>query len=152
MSHMLSAMNETLHVVCPACTATNRLPAARLAEHPVCGKCKQPLFNGHPVELDAAAFERHVTGSDIPLAVDFWAPWCAPCRTMAPHFSRAARELEPEVRLAKLDTEAEQGVAARYGIRSIPTLIVFKNGREIARQAGAMDAPSIVRWVRSAIT
>jgi len=142
-------MRETIHVVCPACGATNRVPESRLGEDPVCGKCKRSLFDGHPVALDAAAFERQVGASDIPVVVDFWAPWCGPCRTMAPHFERAASELEPHVRLAKLNTEEAQSIAARYGIRSIPTLIAFKNGREIARQAGAMDAASIVRWARN---
>ena len=141
-------MTETIHVVCPHCQATNRLPRARLGESPTCGQCKQALFDSHPAELDAAGFERQIASSDIPVVVDFWAPWCGPCRTMAPHFERAARELEPHVRLAKLNTEAEQSIAARYGIRSIPTLIAFRNGRELGRQSGAMDAASLVRWVK----
>jgi thioredoxin 2 len=143
--------NDPLHVVCPHCQVSNRVPGARLREHPVCGKCKSPLFAGKPVELDAAAFERHLTVSAIPLVVDFWAPWCGPCRAMAPQFERAARELEPEVRLAKVNTEVEQAIAARFGIRSIPTLIAFRNGREVARQAGAQDAASLMRWVRGAL-
>lgn len=144
-------MIDPLHVVCPQCQAANRVPAARLREHPVCGKCKSPLFAGKPVELDAAAFERQLAASDVPLVVDFWAPWCGPCRAMAPQFERAARELEPEVRLAKVNTEVEPDIAARFGIRSIPTLIAFRGGRELARQAGAQDAPSLVRWVRGAL-
>jgi len=143
-------MSETVHVVCPKCGATNRVPRARLADGPTCGKCKQPLFDGHPVELDGVSFERQVTSSDLPVVVDFWAPWCGPCHAMAPHFERAARELEPEVRLDKLNTEEERLVASRYNIRSIPTLVLFKGGREVARQSGAMDSGNLVRWVRSA--
>jgi thioredoxin 2 len=143
-------MPEPIHVVCPACGAANRVPRARLGDGPTCGKCKQPLFDGRPIELDAAGFERQVTASDLPVVVDFWAPWCGPCHAMAPHFARAARELEPEVRFAKLNTEEERSVAARYDIRSIPTVILFRNGREVARQSGAMDSGNLVRWVRAA--
>lgn len=141
-------MNESTHVVCPHCQAINRIPAARLADRPGCGQCHRPLFDGHPVELTGDSFDRHVGRNDIPVLVDFWAPWCGPCRTMAPWFAEAAGLLEPNVRLAKLDTEAEQAIGARFGIRSIPTLALFKGGREIARQAGAMGAQDIVRWVR----
>ena len=143
-------MTEPLHVPCPHCGATNRVPAGRLEEHPVCGKCRQPLFEGRPIALDEASFDRYVSG-DLPVVVDFWAPWCGPCRAMAPQFERAAGELEPHVRLAKLNTEEAQSLAARYGIRSIPTLIAFRNGREIARQSGAMDAGALARWVKSAL-
>jgi thioredoxin 2 len=144
-------MTDSAHVVCPHCAATNRVPRARLGDGPACGKCKRPLFDGHPAALDAAALERQIASSDLPVVVDFWAPWCGPCKMMAPHFERAARELEPAVRLAKLNTEEEQAVAARYNIRSIPTLIAFRGGREIARQSGAMDAANLARWVRSTV-
>lgn len=141
---------EALHVVCPHCHTTNRVAPADLANAPDCGKCHQPLFGGHPVALDdEAAFDKHITRSQLPVLVDFWAPWCGPCRAMAPQFEAAARQLEPQVRLAKVNTEAVQNLAARYNIRSIPTLALFVNGREVARQPGAMGAADIVRWVRS---
>jgi thioredoxin 2 len=142
-------MNESLHIVCPHCDAVNRVPSVKLPERPVCGKCKQPLFDAHPVELDSGNFARHIGRNDIPVLVDFWAPWCGPCRMMAPDFARAAEQLEPGMRLAKLNTEQAQDLAARYNIRSIPTLALLRNGQEIARQAGAMDAAGIVRWARS---
>ena len=144
-------MSETLQVVCPHCHVTNRVPRERLEESGICGKCKRALFTGQPLELNGANFERHLGANDIPLVVDFWAPWCAPCRMMAPHFEKAAAELEPQMRLAKLNTEAEQAIAARYAIRSIPTLVVFRGGREIARQSGAMDRAALVRWARSQV-
>lgn len=142
-------MSDALHLVCPHCDAVNRIPADRLTDAPACGKCKQPVFRAEPLELTAASFDRHIGRNDIPVLVDFWAPWCDPCRMMAPAFAEAARQLEPQVRVAKLDTEAEQAIAARLGIRSIPTLVLFRGGREIARQAGAMGTADIVRWVRT---
>jgi thioredoxin 2 len=144
-------MSDFVHVVCPHCNATNRVPRDRLGDRPACGSCKNALFDAHPIALTGAAFERHIAASDIPVVVDFWAPWCGPCRMMAPHFERAAGELEPLVRLAKLNTEAEQEIATRFGIRSIPTLIAFRKGREIARQSGALDTAGLVRWVKSAL-
>jgi len=142
-------MPESLIVVCPHCAAPNRVASARLADRGKCGKCKQALFQGHPLELNAANFDAHTGRSELPVVVDFWAPWCAPCRSMAPAFEQAARDLEPNVRLAKLNTESEPQLAARFSIRSIPTLAIFQGGREIARQSGAMDAGSLTRWIRS---
>ena len=142
-------MSDSLHLVCPHCHAINRVPAARLGQAPNCGQCHRPLFDAHPVELTAATFDRHISRNDIPLLVDFWAPWCGPCKMMAPQFAQAAGLLEPQVRLAKVNTEAEQGLGAQYGIRSIPTLALFRAGREIARQPGAMGTQDIVNWVRA---
>ena len=141
-------MSDTLHLVCPHCEAIIRLKSERLNENPQCGQCHRPLFAAHPVALTSANFEKHLTRNEIPLLVDFWAPWCGPCKMMAPHYEQAAQLLEPRVRVAKVDTEAEQMLGARYNIRSIPTLALFHGGREIARQPGAMGAQDIVRWVQ----
>ncbi len=141
-------MSDTLHIPCPYCDALNRIPQLRLSDAPKCGKCRHLLFAGQPVELTTANFHTQVERSEIPVLIDFWAPWCGPCKTMGPAFSQAARQLEPTLRLAKLNSEAEQQLAGRFVIRSIPTLVLFENGREVARQAGAMRVEDIVRWAR----
>lgn len=142
-------MTNLLHVVCPHCHAVNRLPDDRLGSGGKCGKCHTSLFTGHPCELNESSFDQHISKSDLPIVVDFWAPWCAPCRSMAPSFAEAAQQLEPHYRLAKVDTEQSQNIAARFNIRSIPTIAIFKNGREVARQAGAMNTSGILKWIKT---
>ncbi len=139
----------TLHIVCPHCDTVNRIAAERLSQQPRCGQCKQPVFNGQPPALTGKNFQQHIARNDIPVVVDFWAPWCGPCKMMAPAYAQAAATLEPRLRLAKLNTEQEQGIAGQFNIRSIPTLVIFKSGREIARMSGAMSSADIVRWIDS---
>lgn len=139
-------MPDQMFVTCPHCHRKNRLPATHLTENGNCGACKETLFTGKPVDLSQSNFEQHLS-SDLPLVVDFWAPWCGPCRQFAPVFEDAAAALEPRVRLAKVDTEAEQALAQRFGIRSIPTLMMFKKGKEVGRVSGALPPAQFNRWV-----
>ncbi len=142
---------NSIHLVCPRCDTINRLPEARLGQHPKCGRCGASLFQGVPVELTGRNFQRHVGRNSIPVLVDFWAPWCQPCLMMAPAFKAAAKRLEPRLRLAKLNTQEEGETAGAFGIQSIPTLILFRDGKEVARQSGAMGAEQIVAWTLSLI-
>ncbi|MBV0931963.1 thioredoxin TrxC [Marinobacterium weihaiense] len=142
-------MNDSLHISCPACLATNRIPSSCLDRAPHCGKCKHLLFAANPVDVDNHAFQRIVANTDIPVLIDFWAPWCGPCKMMAPVFESVARALEPRCRLVKVDTETHQELASQYQVRSIPTLLLLQGGVELARRAGAMDARSLQQWVES---
>ena len=141
-------MSSNIHIVCPQCAAANRVPAERLGQGPTCGRCKAALLTGQPVEANAALFGKLMSSEDLPVVVDFWASWCGPCKMMAPAFAQAASQMHPKVRFIKVSTEQEQALASQYGISSIPTMVMFKGGREVARTSGAMPAAGIVQWVQ----
>jgi len=145
----MSTAVTLLKVACPACRTANRIDGARRGDGPKCGRCGALLLDGRPAELDAAGFDAVVNGTELPVLVDFWAPWCGPCRAMAPMFEQAARDLATEARFVKVDTDAERSLAARYAIRAIPTLILLRHGAEVKRHSGVMDAGTLARWVRS---
>ncbi|MBL1277340.1 MAG: thioredoxin TrxC [Ectothiorhodospiraceae bacterium] len=140
-------MSQFLHIVCPKCDGINRLPQEKLASRVNCGACHQPLFPGEPLNLNQKRFQRHLDKSDLPLVVDFWASWCGPCKMMSPIFAEAAQQLEPHVRLVKINSEQEQALSTQFSIRSIPTLLVFKQGKEVARMSGALNLPQLLAWV-----
>jgi thioredoxin 2 len=142
-------MNNFQHIVCPHCNATNRVPIDKSMPEAQCGRCQMTLFEGKPSELDVVGFDAQLNKSDVPLLVDFWAPWCGPCRMMAPAYEAASARMYPQVRFVKINTEEQQALSVRYGIRSIPTLAIFRAGKEVARQAGAMSEVDMIRWIQS---
>ena len=141
--------SEFIKISCPRCGRINKLPSNKLAQAPKCGNCHSKLFSGKPIELSGSNFSKVITNTDIPVVVDYWAEWCGPCKMMAPIFEKVANELEPHVRLAKLNTEAAPAIASQFGIRSIPTLIIFKNGKEVARQSGALNAGHLKNFIQA---
>lgn len=140
-------MTELVHLTCPSCHTGNRIPAERIDQSPQCGRCKAPLFQGQPIEAGTSTLPSILANTDMPIVIDFWAPWCGPCKAFAPIFSDAAKTLEPNIRFVKVNTEAEPQLGAQFGIRSIPTLAIFHRGQELARQSGAMHGGQLRQWL-----
>ncbi|MCL4112410.1 UNVERIFIED_CONTAM: hypothetical protein GTU68_007248 [Idotea baltica] len=144
-------MKDAIRCVCPSCNAVNRIPKSRLADKPTCGKCKKPILSGEPIELRDNNFGKVIANNDLPIVVDFWAQWCGPCKMMGPAFAEASKQLSPNVIFAKVNTELAKETASKFEIRSIPSLIIFKNGQSTIRQAGAMNTAQIIDWVKANI-
>lgn len=141
-------MSDALHIVCPHCSATNRVPPERTADKPKCGKCHKPLFDGHPVELDEAGFERHIAANDVPVVVDFWAPWCGPCRTLGPTLERLAGEAKGEWVLAKINVDNNQQLSQAFGVQGIPAVKAFRDGKVVDEFAGALPESQVRAWLK----
>ena len=142
-------MTESVHITCSHCMAKNRVPVSKTSQDPSCGKCKKSILIDAPLALNDTNFQRFIQNNDLPVVVDFWASWCGPCQMMAPVYEQVSSDMKTQARFAKVDTEQAQQVAAAYNIRSIPTIIVYKAGKEVARQAGAMDKTSLTSWVKA---
>jgi len=145
-------MTDSIYLVCGHCTKVNRISRDKPADAARCGACHQPLFDGQPANVDESGFDTHISRSDIPVLVDVWAPWCGPCRQMAPHFEQAARMLEPDVRFLKINADQSPRISVQYNIRGIPALLLLRGGKLIAQTAGAMDANRIVTWTRAQLS
>ena len=144
-------MSKYTHIVCPYCDGTNRIPSDKTPNEAKCGRCKKSILDTTPIELSTKNIDQHIKKNDIPVIIDFWAPWCGPCKMMAPNFEQASRNFRARVRFAKVNTEEQQSIAGHFNIRSIPTLILFKDGKEIDRVSGALDANQLTQWINSKI-